>query len=515
MQHQHYRSHKAGHLSMAYIGQLVQLSGWVKSIRRYRKIAFIELRESSGFVQLVVSPSLITTLTIESSIQIKGLVQMRQSPHPRLHEYPTGEIEVQVQTLQILNKASALPFQEHEHPSDEEMLKHRALALRWKKHQNPLILRSKMIKAMRCVLEEKEFIEVETPVLVRNTPGGANPFLVSAGEENYYALAQSPQTWKQLLVCGGIERYYQLAHCFRNEGAKPERQPEFSQFEIEMAFTTASEVQEIMEECVVQGAKALGIELVAFPKLSYQVCLEEFGSDKPHLGNPLRLKSVTLEKGVEVQLPLPESVELKHLEIISNVWNHIQMKAPLSIQWIPFEQKTKVLRAKGPYGETHLWMGRVLKEVAEQCQWIEKGFFPLWVEAFPLFEKGEQGWEAVHHPFTRPKQVEGIETPLYKAQSEAFDLVLNGVEVGGGSMRIHEEALQKEVFKWLNLSEEHFESLLSMLAWGAPPHGGMALGVERLLSILIGAGSIREVMAFPKTVKGQCLLTKAPSKLET
>lgn len=530
-----YRTHAAGTLRPEHVGESVVLSGFVHHLRRLKHVAFLELREGSGRVQVVLPPETAAGLTPESSVRIEGTVVTRQRPHPQPHLYPTGQVEVNAHRVTVLNASGPLPFSQHENPGEEEQLRHRPLALRWA--PEPLIQRAAVVAALRRTTEAHGFVEVETPVLVRRTPGGAAPFEVPVGEAHGYALAQSPQIWKQLLVCGGIERYAQLAHCFRNEGSRPDRQPEFSQFEIEMAFSTAAEIQRVMEEAVRAAGAAVGVTLPeAFPRLTHAEAMARFGSDKPHLGNPLELVTLAhprLQPGWSwVALPLPRAPEPAERE----AWLGLLRRGapaggetgtrpggaglpPVRAEQRPMLQTAgAVLWAWGPTRWVQTALGEVRNAVGQAWGLVAPGHFPLWVERFPLFEPGENGvWAAAHHPFTRPAAGhEAFEGHPETALAEAFDLVLNGAEIGGGSMRVHEPALQARVFAFLGLSaaeqEAHFGPLLEALRTGAPPHGGMALGVERLVATLTHAPSIRSVMAFPKTTGGQCPLTHALSE---
>lgn len=511
-----YRSHQAGALRLAEAGQSVRLSGWIHSIRRFRRVCFVELREASGKVQLVMSPEKAAPLTEESCICVQGVVRARSNIHPNLSSYPTGEVEVETSSIAMLSAAGALPFSHMETPGEEQMLRHRTLALRWPAAREPLITRAAIIRAMRAVAENAGFIEVETPVLVRNTPGGATPYRVPVGEKEY-ALAQSPQIWKQLLVCGGIERYYQLAHCFRNEGSRPERQPEFSQFEIEMAFGSAQSVQGVMEAMVQAAGCAAGAQLPkAFPRITYLEALAQFGSEKPHMGNPLRLTGKTAAASerfersrVSLELPrLPSREEEKAW--LNQAWRAVGEEGEI-------DYANGVFTATGPLETAQMALGGLIQTIGAAWQLVAPGIYPVWVEACPLWELNEKGeWASAHHPLTRP--LPGHETGFGAPEGmlgEAFDLVVNGMEIGGGSMRIHEPLLQRQVFAHLGMREEeseiNFRPLLEALQLGAPPHGGMALGVERLVATLLGLPHIRQAMAFPKTTGGQCLLTEALS----
>lgn len=515
-----YRTHTVSEVGPELIGASVRLSGWAHTIRRQRHIAFVLLREASGTIQVVLPPAAVEGLTPESAIQVEGVVAAR-APH-RNPAVASPPVELRAESVSILNRASPLPFSAHETPSEEERLRHRPLSMRW--NPGPLHQRAAMVEALRASTRSEGFIEVETPVLVRRTPGGAAPFEVPVGNGMGYALAQSPQIWKQLLVCGGVERYCQLAHCFRNEGARPERQPEFSQFEIEVAFTTAAEVQGIMERAVRAGASALGVALPeVFPRLTHAEAMARFGTDKPHLGNPLELVAVPGASSCIV-LPLPQPpTPAEHRAWMTlaavNRPARARLREATSAERAAWGlDAPSVWVAEGPEAWGQGALGRVRIAAGEAWGLVTPGHFPLWVESFPLFERSEQGvWESAHHPFTRPQA--GHERTWSaqpeNARAEAFDLVLNGMEVGGGSMRIHEAPLQEEVLAFLGLgaeeAEAHFGPLLRALRWGAPPHGGMALGVERLMATLIRAPSIREVMAFPKSTGGQCLLTEALS----
>lgn len=347
--------------------------------------------------------------------------------------------------MEILGAAGALPFARHESPGEEQVLRHRNLALRWPEHQAPLLARAAIVSALRQTAEAAGCLEVETPVLVRPTPGGAAPFLVPH-TGRHYALAQSPQVWKQLLVCGGIERYYQLAHCFRNEGARPGRQPEFSQFEIELAFSTAPMVQGLMEQMALAAARSCGAALPGpFPRLTYLQAMARYGSDKPHLGNPLQLQGpevLTVEGRflpAEVSLPLPRPLtRAEQSTWLKRAWEGVGEWGEVSL---PLGNHTLVVR--GPLEQAQRLLGQLRTEMAESWGLVHPGLYPLWVEQCPMFERSpEGGWVSAHHPFTRP--LPGHEARFAEPVTmlaEAFDLVLNGQEVGGGSMRIHEPDL--------------------------------------------------------------------------
>ncbi len=505
-----YRTHRIGELNKSVVNERVRLSGFVHAVRRYKNHAFIELREESGQAQLFVPNSILPVISEESSICVEGVCVLRKAAHPRLHEYPTGEIEINVEIIQVLNLSHPLPFSNNESPLENEMLSNAPLSMRWNNH---LRSRAKIVQAMRRVLEESEFIEVETPILVRNTPGGATPFVVPFNNQ-HYALAQSPQIWKQLLMCAGFERYYQLAHCFRNEGARPERQPEFSQFEIEMAYITQEQVMTVMETVVNAAMKVAGHQQHIFPRYTYAQALAEFGSEKPHLGNPLRVVSIPalpharFEKGsAHVVLPRPLTREEEKMHL-PGLWESVGIGGNVTVS-------LATITLEGPLEAIQLALGKLIKAIGEEWNLITPGVFPAWVTHFPMFEEENGEYISAHHPFTRPLSGYTFEQHPTHVLAAAFDLAINGYEVGGGSMRIHEATLQHQAFEKLGWSPEeytsHFKPLLEALERGAPPHGGMALGVERLCCVLLGLPHIRTVMAFPKTTSGQCPLTQALS----
>ena len=503
-----YRTHRVGELSQQTVGQHVRLSGYIHALRRYKNHTFIELREESGQVQLFVPNRVLPLVSEEGCICIEGVCALRKTPHPRLHEYPTGEIEITVEHCTVLNQAGTLPFASHENPLENETLANAPLAMRW---GNNLRARAKIVQAMRRVLEENEFIEVETPILVRNTPGGATPFVVPFNEQ-HYALAQSPQIWKQLLMCGGMERYYQLAHCFRNEGARPERQPEFSQFEIEMAFVSQEEGMAVMEAVTNAAMETVGCKKIRFPRYTYAQALALFGSEKPHLGNPLRVISTPaaatarFEHG-NASVVLPRALTREEEKIyLHGLWEAVGLKGNVTVSG-------NTIALEGPLETIQLALGKMIKYIAEEWELINPGVFPTWITHFPMFEEENGEYVSAHHPFTRPLEGHTFEQHPTSVLAAAFDLAINGFEVGGGSMRIHESLLQQQAFEKLGWSKQeymiHFKPLLEALERGAPPHGGMALGVERLCCVLLGLPHIRAVMAFPKTASGQCLLTQA------
>ena len=486
----------------------VTVSGFITEKRATKHAVFIELSEGTHKCQLVCSGELLEagkSLTRHSAITVQGSLVARINPHPNLAMYPTGLWEIKVEQILFLNKAERGSIMEREHPGEELELSERFVSLRFSKNQEAIRMRHQVVKAMRNTLEAQGFLEIETPVLVRNTPGGAHPFLVPHAEQ-HYALAQSPQLWKQMLVCGGFEKYYQLAHCFRNEGTRAERQPEFSQFEIEMGFVERLEVIEKMEECF-RAAWSVFEKPGAIPRMTYFEAMALFGTEKPNFNTPYRIhgpvatnKTRFLE--AEIFLGAPNEKLAPHLRLLVPE-NHVSLVT-----------KENRIVARGPLENAQKTLGPVLSAMARA---EPQAILPCIVTEMPMFERGEFGeWVAAHHPFTRPMNTEEFLKGAHEEiMSNSFDLVVNGYEIGGGSMRIHESALQRQMFQKLKMSEhetlEHFGFLLRALETGAPQHGGWAFGVERLLMVLLGRARISEVMAFPKTVSGQCPLTTALS----
>ncbi|MCD6541359.1 aspartate--tRNA ligase [Candidatus Bipolaricaulota bacterium] len=549
-------------------GRVVFLAGWVHRIRDLGGITFVDLRDQSGLVQLVFRniPEA-HDLSLEDVIRIKGTVRRRESPNPKL---PTGEIEVWVEELEILSKSKALPFpvdSDEPRANEETRLRFRFLDLRRERMQRNLRLRHKICLSIRNYLSERGFIEVETPYLTRSTPEGARDFLVPSRLEpgKFYALPQSPQLFKQTLVISGIERYFQIVRCFRDEDLRADRQPEFTQLDLEMAFLEdPDELFTLIEGLVAHVFReAIEVELeVPFPRIPYAEAMLRYGTDKPDLrfgmeivdlsevfrGCGFRVFAEAVERGEVIRaLPVPGAAgrsrsELKRLEDRAKelglgglVWAKYEndaINSPIAkfvgeellrraAEEANAEEGDLLLLAAGPAEKVAEALGALRVELARELDLIPRDSWALaWIVDFPLFKLDEEGRIASeHHPFTspHPEDIPYLETDPLRVRARSYDLVINGVEIASGSIRIHRRDLQERILKLLGLTEEEarekFGFLLRALEYGAPPHGGIAFGLDRLVMMLAGESSIREVIAFPKTATGACPLTGAPAEV--
>ncbi len=542
------------------------LAGWVHRVRDLGGITFVDLRDASGLVQLVFRdiPEA-HDLSLEDVIRITGTVRRRESPNPKL---PTGEIEVVVEELEVLSKSKPLPFPvdtEDPRASEETRLRFRFLDLRRERMQRNLRLRHKVSLAIRNYLSERGFIEVETPYLTRSTPEGARDFLVPSRLEpgKFYALPQSPQLFKQTLVISGVERYFQIVRCFRDEDLRADRQPEFTQLDLEMGFLEdPEELFELIEGLVMHVFReAIGVELaLPFPRIPYAEAMLRYGTDKPDLRFGMEIADVTelfrdcgfrvfanaVGRGEVVRaLPVPRAAgksrsELKRLEeravelgLGGLAWARFasgEVNSPIAkfvgeeiLRRAAVEAGVRdgdlLLLAAGPAEVVAEALGTLRVELARELGLVPEDSWALcWIVDFPLFKLDEEGRIASeHHPFTspHPDDIPLLESDPLKVRARSYDLVINGVEIASGSIRIHRRDLQERIFKLLGLSEEEarekFGFLLRALEYGAPPHGGIAFGLDRLVMMLARETSIREVIAFPKTATGSCPLTGAPA----
>ncbi len=562
-----------GEITEKHLQSTIALAGWVNKRRDHGNVIFIDLRDRSGLMQLVVSPAISAEahkeaehLRSEFVILVKGIV-VRRSPETVNLELPTGQFELQVMSITIANKAKTLPFQidEAEKVEEELRLKYRYLDLRTPQMLSRLAARHKLIFAMREYLDSRQFYEVETPILTKNTAEGAREFLVPSRlhRGSFYALPQSPQLYKQILMCGGIEKYFQIARCFRDEDLRADRQPEFSQLDIEMSFVTEADIQDLIEGLLAHVLKKVFNKSIELPlrRMNYDTALSLYGSDKPDLRFELPIYDVsalfadtqltflrsTLEKGGKIgalhipQQPFTRS-ELEHWvsQAIKNgakglVWIRFRdgaFEAPIA-KFLPtdfLEQAKKYIPAlaegdtlfliAAPFKEAWSQLGKLRVDLGHALNLIDKDALNLlWVTDFPLLEYDEttKQWSSVHHPFTAPQEGwENQEPGAMKAR--AYDIVLNGIELGGGSIRIHDPLVQRKVFDFLGLKKEemesHFGFLLEAQELGFPPHGGIALGIDRLVMLLLQCQSIREVIAFPKTQSGYDPLMQAPTEVD-
>jgi len=562
------RTHKAGLLTSANEGHEVTLTGWVARRRDHGGVAFIDLRDASGWVQVVINDeSVAAALRAEWCVKIEGKVRRRPAGNENQH-VATGEIEVLCEQLTVLSESAPLPFPidsgERVEANEETRLKYRYLDLRREGPARALRTRSKVTSIIRRVMEESEFLEIETPNLTRSTPEGARDFLVPVRLQpgSWYALPQSPQLFKQLLMVAGMERYYQIARCFRDEDFRADRQPEFTQLDVEMSFVTEDDVLALTEKLLSRIWRELhNFEIpLPIPRMTYAEAMRRFGSDKPDLRFDNEIVDVTdFFKGTEFKIFQSEFVgavvmpqgalqarrELdawqewakargakglayiligENGEVTGPVAKNISDAERSSIaSEVGAKPTDAIFFAAGERSSSLALLGAARLEIGKRCNLIaEDEWRFLWVVDAPMFEKNDEGrWTAVHHPFTGPKPefADNFHNDPAKALAYAYDIVLNGNEIGGGSIRIHKREMQQRVFDVIGLSQEEAQSkfgfLLEAFTYGPPPHGGIALGIDRLTALIAGVESIREVIAFPKTASGGDPLTGAPTPITT
>ena len=570
------RTHLCGEITESLSGQTVTLCGWVDRRRDLGGLIFLGLRDVAGIVQVVIEPgskafAAAEALRNEYCVRISGQVRLR--PESQWNEaMATGRVEVLATAVELLNPSAPLPLMMSAEDGEEVRLKYRYLDLRRPRMQKSLKLRAALYRSIRKHLDEVGFYEMETPILTRATPEGARDYLVPSRVQKgqFYALPQSPQLFKQLLMVAGMDRYYQIARCFRDEDLRADRQPEFTQLDIEMAFIDEQLIQDTAEHLIREVFRdTLGVELVTpFPRMTWQEAMDRFGSDKPDLrvaGELIRIDDqvrhvsfkVFSEPAADpgsrvVALRVPGGASLSRKQI-DDYGAFVARYGAKGLAWIKVNDAQSGLAGlQSPIAKflddaawqgiasatgattsdllffgagAHLvvssFMGQLRLRVAQDLEMVQPGWQPLWVTHFPMFEWDEEAkrYMAMHHPFTAPihDEAEDLLADPRNALSKGYDMVLNGTEIGGGSIRIHRQSMQQAVFKLLGIgaeeAQEKFGFLLDALKYGAPPHGGIAFGLDRVTAIMAGEDSIRDVIAFPKTTTAQCLMTSAPSSV--
>jgi len=571
------RTHYCGELNDSHIDQTVSLCGWVHRRRDHGGVIFLDLRDRDGITQVVFDPDTVESFARaeqvrnEFVVRVQGLVRARPAGTEN-HDMTTGKIEVLGKELEILNAADTPPFQLDEHTavSEDVRLRNRFIDLRRPEMFNRMRMRSRITSSIRRYLDDNGFLDIETPILTRATPEGARDYLVPSRTHpgNFFALPQSPQLFKQLLMVAGMDRYYQVAKCFRDEDLRADRQPEFTQIDMETSFLDEDQIMSISEN-MIRGVfkQHLDVELPAFPRMTYEEAIRRFGIDRPDLRIPLELVDIAdLMKDVEFKVfnapandPASRVVVLKvdggseiSRKQIDDYTDFVAIYGARGLAWVkvndinagveglqspilkfmPVDVINSVLeRCQAKTGDILFFgadkakivneaMGALRCRVGEDLNMLQSEWAPLWVVDFPMFEFDEKdgSYTSVHHPFTSPScSPEELEANPGQALSRAYDMVLNGTELGGGSIRINRPEMQQSVFRVLGIGEEEAEEkfgfLLNGLRYGAPPHGGIAFGLDRLVMMMTGTHSIRDVIAFPKTQSAACLLTNAPGEV--
>ncbi len=574
------RTHYCGELNSSHIDQEIELCGWVHRRRDHGGVIFLDLRDRAGLAQIVFDPDRAESFAIADSVRnefvIKITGKVRHRPEGTINsDLTTGEIEILGYAIEILNKSKTPPIQiDDEHVHDDIKLRYRYIDLRRSLMQKNLQLRSKIVKELRAFLDNKGFLDIETPMLTKATPEGARDYLVPSRTQpgNFFALPQSPQLFKQLLMIAGMDRYYQIVRCFRDEDLRADRQPEFTQLDIETSFLNENDITSLTEEMIdLLFKKVLDIKLPSpFPRMSYQEAMNRYGSDRPDIRNPLELINVgdlmktvdfkvfsgpaNMEDSRVAALNVPGGCSLTRKEIddytayvsqfgakglayikVNDVTSGREgLQSPI-LKFLPDDVVKNIIeRTKTMNGDLIFFgadktkivndaLGSLRSKLGYDLNLLKDKWAPVWIIDFPMFEYNneEKRWESLHHPFTSPNtdDIESVKKDPGGAISRAYDLVMNGIELGGGSIRIHDAEMQKAVLELLGIekkeAQEKFGFLIDALSFGCPPHGGIAFGLDRTVMLMTESESIRDVIAFPKTQTASCLLTSAPASAST
>ena len=569
------RTDFCGRITEEYLDQEVTVCGWIHRRRDHGGVIFLDVRDLKGICQAVISPDNKNAFALADSCRSEYVIQLTGKVRPRPegtvnNKMFTGKVEIDVQNINLLNKAEtpAFPLDDYQDVNEDVRLKHRVLDLRRPEMNARILKRSQIVEYIRKFLEKNNFNEIETPILTRATPEGARDYVLPSRVHpgNFYALPQSPQLFKQMLMMAGMDRYYQIARCFRDEDLRADRQPEFTQVDVEASFIDQGDIIDLGTELILQLLKEFAdSKLERIESLSFQESMDRFGCDKPDLRIPLELKNIghlakneefkvfaepaTLDEHKVVALRVPGGNSLSRSQIdgytdfvgklgakglayikVNSLESEDGLQSPILkflsktfvntlINDLSVEKNDLIFFGAGSSTVVNLSMSSLIKKLGQDLKLYTSDWAPCWIIDFPMFEKTDSGLSALHHPFTRPNStIEELKNDPLAVQAFAYDLVLNGYEIGGGSLRIHDHEMQSAIFEALDISKDEaknkFGFLLDALKTGCPPHGGIALGLDRIVMLLTHTDNIRDVIAFPKTQSASCLLTDAPNVID-
>ncbi len=569
------RTDFCGRITEEYLDQEVTVCGWIHRRRDHGGVIFLDVRDLKGICQAVISPDNKDAFVLADSCRSEYVIQVTGKVRPRPegtvnNKMFTGKVEIDVQNINLLNKAEtpAFPLDDYQDVNEDVRLKHRVLDLRRPEMNARILKRSQIVEYIRKFLEKNNFNEIETPILTRATPEGARDYVLPSRVHpgNFYALPQSPQLFKQMLMMAGMDRYYQIARCFRDEDLRADRQPEFTQVDVEASFIDQGDIIDLGTELILQLLKEFAdSKLERIESLSFQESMDRFGCDKPDLRIPLELKNIghlakneefkvfaepaTLDEHKVVALRVPGGNSLSRSQIdgytdfvgklgakglayikVNSLESEDGLQSPILkflsktfvntlINDLSVEKNDLIFFGAGSSTVVNLSMSSLIKKLGQDLKLYTSDWAPCWIIDFPMFEKTDSGLSALHHPFTRPNStIEELKNDPLAVQAFAYDLVLNGYEIGGGSLRIHDHEMQSAIFEALDISKDEaknkFGFLLDALKTGCPPHGGIALGLDRIVMLLTHTDNIRDVIAFPKTQSASCLLTDAPNVID-